>query len=129
MSTYQNQIVLKGFLGKDPDVRTSSKQVLYAVLSLATKNSYNDRQSGERVSQTTWHRCVAFGTVAESARRLAKGDYIEIRGELRNRSFTDKGGGRTRFSEVRIVAFAKLVRPSEVAQAARNSSAQQQVPA
>jgi single-strand DNA-binding protein len=129
MSTYQNQIVLKGFLGKDPDVRTTSKQVLYAVLSLATKNSYNDRHSGERVSQTTWHRCVAFGTVAESARSLAKGDYIEIRGELRNRSFTDKDGVTKRVSEVRILAFAKLVRSTEVAQAAKKSSAHQQVPA
>ncbi len=55
---YQNRVTLIGFLGKDAEVRTTQSQTSFTVLSLATKRSWKDRETGERQNQTTWHRCI-----------------------------------------------------------------------
>src|SRR5882672_5853540 len=96
MSIYKNTITLKGFLGKDAEQRTNSNQTPFRVLSLATKSSYKDNQSGEYVSRTEWHRIVAFGKLANSAKPLAKGAYIEVDGELYSREYTDKSSNKRR---------------------------------
>ncbi|HYK49582.1 MAG TPA: single-stranded DNA-binding protein, partial [Terriglobales bacterium] len=80
MSIYKNTINLKGFLGTDAVERTNSNQKPIVVLSLATKSSYKDKQSSEFISRTDWHRVVAFGRLAESARVLTKGTYLEVEG-------------------------------------------------
>ena len=59
---YQNRVTLIGFLGQDAGVHTTkTNQTPYTVLSLATKRSWKDRESGDRMSETTWHKCVAWG--------------------------------------------------------------------
>jgi single-strand DNA-binding protein len=70
-----------GFLGKDAEVRTTQNtQARYTVLSLATKRSWRDRESGERLSQTTWHRCIVWGKLGEFAETLTKGAHVQIEG-------------------------------------------------
>jgi single-strand DNA-binding protein len=110
---YSNRVMLIGFLGKDAEVRHTRNQTEFTVLSLATKRSWKDRESGEYKSQTTWHRCVAFGPVGQYAARLTKGAHVQIEGELQTREYTPaKGEARKSITEVRIRQFAKLDRPN-----------------
>jgi len=112
MSTYKNAIILKGFLGKDAEQPATTNQKAITVLSLATKTSYKDKQSSEFVSRTEWHRIVAFGRLAESARTLTKGTYVEIKGELQSHEYTAQSDNKKRRSwEVRATSVSKLVRP------------------
>ena len=80
---YQNRATLIGFLGKDAEVKSTRNNTSFTVLSLATKRSWKDRESGEYESQTTWHRCVVFGKVSEYAATLTKGAHVQIEGEIR----------------------------------------------
>lgn len=57
---YSNRATLTGFLGKDAEVRNTRNQASFTILSIATKRSWKDRESGEYKSQTTWHRCVVI---------------------------------------------------------------------
>jgi single-strand DNA-binding protein len=60
-----NNVTLIGYLGSDAESRTTRNNSTLAVLSLATKRTWKNRETGERESQTTWHRCVVFGRMAE----------------------------------------------------------------
>jgi single-strand DNA-binding protein len=116
MSIYKNSITLKGFLGKDATQRSNQNQTSVVVLSLATKSSYKDKQSGEFVSRTDWHRIVAFGRLAETAKSLTKGSYLEIEGELQNREYTPQSGeGKRRIYEVRARSIKQLERSAQAA--------------
>jgi single-strand DNA-binding protein len=108
-----NRVMLIGFLGKDAEVRHTRNQTRLTVLSLATKRSWKDRESGEYKSRTTWHRCVAFGHVGEYAATLTKGAHVQIEGEIQTREYTPASGdAKKSITEVRIRQFAKLDRPN-----------------
>ena len=109
---YTNAITLKGFLGKNATPRTNANQIAIVVLSLATKTSYQDKQSGEFVSRTDWHRIVAFGRLADSAKSLVKGAYVEVEGELRSREYAPHfDPNKRRVWEVRARSIAQLECP------------------
>ena len=127
-STFKPAITLRGFLGKDTEQHTNSNQTPFTVLSVATKSSYKDKQSGEYVSRTEWHRIVAFGKLANSAKPLAKGAYIEVEGELYSREYTDKSGNKRRVWEVRATAVNKLERAPRQAGETLDSPAENEVP-
>jgi single-strand DNA-binding protein len=129
MSIYKNTITLKGFLGMDAVERTGSKQKQIVVLSLATKSSYKDKQSGEFVSRTDWHRLVVFGRLAESAKSLTKGTYVEVEGQLQSREYVS-GEIKHRTSEVRARSITKLEHTARsAAEDFDPGPAQDQVPA
>jgi single-strand DNA-binding protein len=113
---YSNRVTLIGFIGKDAEVRNTRNQACFTVLSLVTKRSWKDRQSGEYKSQTTWHRCVAFGYVGEYAAKLTKGAHLQIEGEIHTREYTPvkKGEFKKSITEVRVGQVAKLDRPNNV---------------
>jgi single-strand DNA-binding protein len=79
---YQNHVRLVGFLGKDPEHHENR-----AILSLATKISWQWKDTLKWESHTEWHRIVAWGTLAEAVKPLAKGDYVCIDGELRSSTY------------------------------------------
>ena len=112
---YQNRATLIGFLGKDAEVKTTRNNASFTVLSLATKRSWKDRESGERKSETTWHRCIVWGKLGEFAATLAKGAHVQIEGEIRTREYTQKPAGRMTKSitEVRVISIVKLDRPKK----------------
>ena len=87
---YQNRATLIGFLGKDAEVKSTRKNASFTVLSLATKRSWKDRESGEYKSNTTWHRCIVWGKLGEFAATLTKGAHVQIEGEIRTREYTQK---------------------------------------
>lgn len=113
MALYENNIRLKGFVGKDADTKSTANNNLLTTFSLATKSSYKDKQSGEWIARTDWHRIVCFGNSAELAKTLKKGDYAEVEGELRSSEYeSDADGGKKRCSwEVRASIVRKLERP------------------
>src|ERR1051326_3969646 len=89
---YQNRVALIGFLGKDAEVRTTTNnRTPFTVLSLATKRSWKDRESGDWRSETTWHRCLVWGKLGEFAATLVKGAHVQIEGEIRQREHTPTG--------------------------------------
>jgi single-strand DNA-binding protein len=116
---YQNRVTLIGFLGKDGEVKTTRNNASFTVLSLATKRSWKDRDTGGRKSETTWHRCVVWGRFADYAAKLTKGTHVQIEGEIRTREYTQKSGGKKSaevkrsITEVRVTAIAKLDRPTK----------------
>lgn len=115
---YSNRATLTGFLGKDAEVRNTRNQSSFTILSLATKRSWKDRESGDYKSQTTWHRCIAFGKLSEYAATLTKGAHVQIEGEIRTREYTPqagkKGGDVKRsITELRVISLVKLDRPKK----------------
>lgn len=87
---YQNRQTLIGFLGGNAEQRfTKSNNVPYTVLSLATKTSWKDKQTGEYTSRTEWHRCIAWGKLGEWAAQLTKGSHLQLEGELRSREWVE----------------------------------------
>jgi single-strand DNA-binding protein len=120
---YQNRATLIGFLGKDAEVKTTRNNASFTVLSLATKRSWKDRESGQYVSDTTWHRCIVWGKLGEFAATLTKGAHVQIEGDIRNRDYTPSSRnnkpseGKKSISEVRVTSITKLDRPAKAASA------------
>lgn len=87
---YLNTVILTGYLGGDAQAHTarpnSSEASTFVTLSLATKRTWKDRESGERQSLTTWHRCVIFNPrIADYAASLTKGAHVQLVGEIQTR--------------------------------------------
>ena len=111
---YQNRATLIGFLGKDAEVKSTRNSASFTVLSLATKRSWTDRQSNERKSETTWHRCVVWGKLGEFAATLTKGAHIQIEGEIRTREYSPQASdAKKSITEVRVTSVVKLDRPAK----------------
>jgi single-strand DNA-binding protein len=105
---YQNRVTLIGFVGSDAKAHTNDNRSL-TTLSLATKSSY--KKDGKYISHTEWHRCVAFGKLAEFAKTLTKGAHIQVEGELRSREYNSKmTDAKERVWEIRVASILKLDR-------------------
>jgi single-strand DNA-binding protein len=102
-----NKVILVGNLGKDPEIRTLQSGTKVANLSIATSESWNDRQSGERKERTEWHRVVIFNDrLADVAERfLRKGRKVYIEGALETRKYTDQSGQEKYTTEVVLRNF------------------------
>lgn len=88
-----NKVILVGNLGRDPEVRTMQSGDKVANLSLATSETWNDRQTGERRERTEWHRVVIFGRAADVAEQyLRKGSKVYVEGSLQTRKWQDQSG-------------------------------------
>lgn len=88
-----NKVILVGTLGKDPEVRYSQAGAAMTTVSVATNESWKDKQTGEKQERTEWHRVKFFGRLAEIAGEyLKKGGQVYIEGSLRTEKYTDKQG-------------------------------------
>ena len=105
-----NNVTLIGYLGSDAEARTTRNNTAMTVLSLATKRTWKNRETGERESQTTWHRCVTFGRTAKYAATLSKGAHLQILGEIQTREYTGKDGVKKSVTEIRVQRIARLDR-------------------
>lgn len=88
-----NEITLLGYVGKDPEIRYTTAGDPVASLSVATTESWLDKEKKEQ-ERTEWHRCVAFGNFAENVvgKLPKKGSHVLIKGSNRTRKWQDKGG-------------------------------------
>lgn len=94
-----NKVILIGNLGADPDVRYMPNGSAVANVTIATSTVWRDKQSGELVERTEWHRVVFFSRLAEIVGEyLRKGSKIYIEGSLRTRKWQDKTTGVDRFT-------------------------------
>ncbi len=81
---FLNRATLIGYLGGDAEIRTGKNNQKFTTFSIATKTSYKDKESGEYVSHTEWHRCIVFGKFGEFAATLKKGAHVQVEGEIRH---------------------------------------------
>src|SRR5512147_1024019 len=88
-----NKVILVGNLGKDPETRYMPSGSAVTNLTLATSESWKDKQTGEAQERTEWHKIAMFGRLAEiAAEYLRKGSQVYIEGKLRTRKWQDKEG-------------------------------------
>jgi single-strand DNA-binding protein len=86
-----NKVILVGNVGQDPEVRYMPNGNAVANLSVATSESWKDKQTGETRDRTEWHRVVVFGKLAEIAGEyLKKGSQIYLEGQLQTRKWQDR---------------------------------------
>lgn len=96
-----NKVILVGNLGQDPEVRYMPNGGAVANITLATSESWRDKQTGETREKTEWHRVVLFGKLAEVAGEfLRKGAQVYIEGALQTRKWQDQSGQERYTTEV-----------------------------
>ncbi len=97
-----NKVILVGVLGKDPETKTFANGGSLTQFSIATSDTWTDKQSGERREQTEWHRIVLHNRLGEIAQQyLRKGSKVYIEGSLRTRQWTDQNGQERYTTEIR----------------------------
>ena len=88
-----NKVIIVGHLGNDPEIRTMPNGDAVANISVATSESWNDRNTGERREVTEWHRIVFYRRQAEiCGEYLRKGSQVYVEGRLRTRKWQDQNG-------------------------------------
>ena len=101
MSRGENKVILVGNLGQKPEMRYTATQTAVANLSIATTESWKDKESGENRDKTEWHRVVFFGSLAEIAEKyLDKGSSVYVEGKIQTRKWQDKDGNDRYTTEV-----------------------------
>ncbi|MGA8171360.1 MAG: single-stranded DNA-binding protein [Methylocystis sp.] len=102
-----NKVILIGNLGRDPEVRTLPSGDKVVSFSLATTESWRDKNTGERKDRTEWHNISIFnenlGKIAEQYCR--KGSKIYLEGQLSTREYTDKDGNQRKATDVVLQRF------------------------
>jgi single-strand DNA-binding protein len=97
-----NKVILIGTIGRDPEVRTFQNGDRVVSFSLATSESWRDKNTGERKDRTEWHNIQIFndnlGKIAEQYCR--KGSKVYVEGQLQTREYTDKDGNQRKVTEV-----------------------------
>ncbi|MGZ3865372.1 MAG: single-stranded DNA-binding protein [Bacteroidia bacterium] len=102
MNTMRNKVTLIGNLGNAPEVKTFEGDKKMARVSLATSETYKNKK-GERVTDTTWHTVVAWGSLVNILEKYTqKGSEIAIEGKLVNRNYTDKEGIKRYTTEIHM---------------------------
>ena len=94
-----NKVILVGNLGQKPEIRYTQTDSAVANISLATSESWKDKETGEQREKTEWHRIVYFGKLAEIAEQyLDKGSKVYVEGKLQTRKWQDKETGADRYT-------------------------------
>ena len=98
-----NKVILVGNLGQDPEIRYMPNGSAVANFSVATSESWKDKQTGETRDRTEWHRVVVFGKLAEIAGEyIKKGTQVYLEGQLQTRKWQDQTGNDRYTTEVVI---------------------------
>ena len=101
MSRGVNKVILVGNLGQDPEVRYMPNSNGVANISIATSDSWKDKNTGQQQERTEWHRVVLFGKLADIAGEyLRKGSKVYIEGRLQTRKWTDQQGQEKYTTEI-----------------------------
>ncbi len=106
-----NKVILVGNLGNDPEIRTFQNGGRVANLSIATSESWKDRESGERKERTQWHRVVVNndGLVGICEKYIKKGSKVYVEGQLETRKYTDNSGVEKYTTEVVLRNFNGVI--------------------
>lgn len=123
-----NKVMIIGNLGQDPEVKFLPSGGAVANISIATSESWKDKQTGEQKEKTEWHRVVIFGKLAEIAGEyLKKGSKVYIEGSLQTRKWTNKEGQDQYTTEIVLQGFnSKMEMLDGKSQGAQQAAPQQQ---
>ena len=101
-----NKVIIVGNLGKDPEVRFMPNGGAVANITVATSDTWKDKQTGEQKEKTEWHRVVMFGKLAEIAGEyLKKGSKVYLEGSLQTRKWTNPQGQDQYTTEIVLQGF------------------------
>ena len=102
-----NKVILLGNLGQDPDIRTMQSGKKVATMSIATSDSWKDKDTGEKKEKTEWHRIVVFneGLIGVVENYIKKGTKLYIEGALQTRKWTDDAGTEKYTTEIVIQGY------------------------
>lgn len=105
-----NKVTLIGNLGSKPELRTANNGNMWTAISLATSESWVDKQSGDRREKTEWHKVVIWGKLAEIASKFCdKGTKVYLEGKLETRSWDDQKTGEKRYTtEIILSGFGAV---------------------
>lgn len=124
-----NKVILIGNLGNAPDCRSNQAGTLFANLSVATDESYKDKQTGQMVPRTEWHRVIFAGRLAEIAQQyLHKGSKVYVEGRLQTRKWQNQQGQDQYTTEIRGFEMQMLDGKQDGAPQEQRQPAQQQRP-
>ena len=105
-----NKVIILGNLGKDPEVRFMPNGGAVANMTIATSESWKDKQTGEQKEKTEWHRVVVFGKLAEIVGEyLKKGSKVYIEGSLQTRKWQNQQGQDQYTTEIVVQGFNGVV--------------------
>lgn len=128
MSKGINKVILVGNLGKDPEMKYTASGIAIANITVATSESWTDKQTNQKVEKTEWHRVVFFRRLAEVVGEyLTKGSQVYIEGKLQTRKWQDQSGQDRYTTEVIGDKMQMLgSKPSGSGQASQNQNQTQQ---
>lgn len=110
MSRGVNKVILIGHVGADPEVKAMPSGGAVCNITIATSESWKDKQSGQQQERTEWHRVVFFNRLAEIAGEyLKKGSKVYVEGSLRTRKWQDKDTGQDRYTTEIIGAEMQML--------------------
>lgn len=106
-----NKVILVGNVGQDPEIRTTQDGREIANFSLATSESWKDKNSGEKKDKTEWHRIVIFsqGLVGIAKNYVKKGSKLYIEGALQSRKWTDNQGNEKTTTEIVLQNYSSVL--------------------
>lgn len=106
-----NKVTLIGNVGRDPEIRTTQDGKEIASITLATSDSWKDKQSGERKERTEWHRVVIFadGLVNIVKNYVKKGSKLYVEGSLQTRKWVDNSGVERYTTEITLQGFGAVL--------------------
>ncbi len=105
-----NKVILVGNLGQDPEVKYMPNGNAVANISIATSESWKDKNTGQMQEKTEWHRVVIFGKLAEVAGEyLKKGSQVYIEGQLQTRKWQDQQGQDRYSTEIVVQGYAGIM--------------------
>ena len=120
-----NKVILVGYVGKDPVVKTAQNETKIANLSLATSEQWKDKQSGEKVEKTEWHNLTFFSKLADVVDAFVrKGSMLYVEGKLQTQKYQDKNTGVDKYvTKVIIDQIQMLNNKSDDSEAPKAASA------
>lgn len=122
-----NKVILIGNLGQDPEVRYMPSGGAVTNITLATSETWRDKQTGEQKERTEWHRVVFMGKLAEVVGEyLKKGSQVYVEGKLQTRKWQDQSGQERYTTEVLVDSFTGVM---QMLGGRPHGTGQQQAPA
>jgi single-strand DNA-binding protein len=106
-----NKVIIIGSVGQDPEIRTTQDGREIASFSVATSESWKDKNSGEKKEKTEWHRIVVFSSGISGIVKnyVKKGSKLYIEGQLQTRKWTDKDGVEKYSTEIILQGFGAVL--------------------
>lgn len=132
MARSVNKVTLIGRLGRDPELKYTAGGSAYCRFSIATDDSWTDRNTGERQERTEWHNIIAWEKLAEiCGQYLTKGRQVYIEGSIQSRQWEDQDGNKRTSFDIRARDMVMLGTPggANAGAAAAGASAPQSSPA